>query len=516
MSLLDDVRECLEYYEEQHDQADYYHDEDMYTGLNLEEPEDLSEALEDDVTSEVLSTSPSNASKVGTAERPDISAAARRVAAGDVLVAAGPDDKASVKSSLTAPTSSACGLGERVGGMRTGQTESRRGTVPGAPKSGSPIIAAPIIIGNDSPSYASVALPRGRSGSAAAKDKITAAASLFLKSQSDGSVLPGLLDSPILDAERQHLRGSSQLEGGTVAGSNRHSSLDRQRIPSSGSLSLLLASRVTAPDHVAAHPPDSPEGGGLIGGEQLDVERKKAAAQVSGTAAASRPPPGRAVTAPRPAGSSTAAAPSSAGPVVGPQTPHIACRSSPSEAALENNTSVAEMSGVRMLGRQESNGMRDERSREKERASELKRVQVLVASSHRNTPTRCDSDNSRQYVPKTLWSNPHSQFPVAPLDSFDSPQLFQRLSVDTLFFVFYYQQGSYQQYLAARELKKQSWRFHKKYLTWFQRHDNPKTTTETFESGTYIYFDYEQGWNSRIKEDFTFEYQFLEDEMTVT
>ena len=36
------------------------------------------------------------------------------------------------------------------------------------------------------------------------------------------------------------------------------------------------------------------------------------------------------------------------------------------------------------------------------------------------------------------------------------------------FFIFYQQQGTYQQYLAARELKKQSWRYHKKYLTWFQ------------------------------------------------
>jgi len=30
--------------------------------------------------------------------------------------------------------------------------------------------------------------------------------------------------------------------------------------------------------------------------------------------------------------------------------------------------------------------------------------------------------------------------------------------VDTLFFIFYFQQGTYQQYLAAKELKKASWR----------------------------------------------------------
>lgn len=46
--------------------------------------------------------------------------------------------------------------------------------------------------------------------------------------------------------------------------------------------------------------------------------------------------------------------------------------------------------------------------------------------------------------------------------------MFEKLNTDTLFLIFYYQQGTYQQYLAARELKRQSWRFHKKYMTWFQ------------------------------------------------
>ncbi|CAI7833187.1 unnamed protein product [Closterium sp. NIES-53] len=62
-------------------------------------------------------------------------------------------------------------------------------------------------------------------------------------------------------------------------------------------------------------------------------------------------------------------------------------------------------------------------------------------------------------------------------------------------------QGTYQQYLAARELKKQSWRYHKKYNTWFQRHEEPKLTTDDYEQGTYVYFDfhivhddYQTGW----------------------
>jgi len=44
-------------------------------------------------------------------------------------------------------------------------------------------------------------------------------------------------------------------------------------------------------------------------------------------------------------------------------------------------------------------------------------------------------------------------------------------------------------YLAAKELKNQSWRFHKKYITWFQRHEEPKEIQETYELGCYRYFD---------------------------
>ena len=42
-------------------------------------------------------------------------------------------------------------------------------------------------------------------------------------------------------------------------------------------------------------------------------------------------------------------------------------------------------------------------------------------------------------------------------------------------------QGTKAQYLAAKALKKQSWRFHTKYMMWFQRHEEPKTITEEYE-----------------------------------
>ena len=129
----------------------------------------------------------------------------------------------------------------------------------------------------------------------------------------------------------------------------------------------------------------------------------------------------------------------------------------------------------------------------------------------------------------------------APPQGSDTIDFFQRLSTETLFFIFYYMEGTKAQYLAAKALKKQSWRFHTKYMMWFQRHEEPKIINDEFEQvreilnrtaplvatlnrhtrlhmtlmtpllqGTYIYFDYEK-WGQRKKEGFTFEYRFLED-----
>jgi CCR4-NOT transcription complex subunit 3 len=127
-------------------------------------------------------------------------------------------------------------------------------------------------------------------------------------------------------------------------------------------------------------------------------------------------------------------------------------------------------------------------------------------------PTPSDTDRQRQYTPRNPYPTPVS-FPSTPSAVFDHPAIFEKLGTDALFFIFYYQQGTYQQYLAARELKKQSWRYHKKYMTWFQRAEEPKVTTDEYEQGTYVYFDYETGWCQRIKSDFRFEYSFLEDSL---
>jgi CCR4-NOT transcription complex subunit 3 len=117
------------------------------------------------------------------------------------------------------------------------------------------------------------------------------------------------------------------------------------------------------------------------------------------------------------------------------------------------------------------------------------------------------SISTKSYVPRHPYPSP-DYYPTAPHPAFENPLLYEKFDTDTLFYIFYYQQGTYQQYLAAKELKKQSWRYHKKYLTWFQRHEEPKEITNDYEQGTYVYFDYETGWCQRKKSEFRFDYRY--------
>ncbi|KAG7208974.1 hypothetical protein KM043_015143 [Ampulex compressa] len=133
----------------------------------------------------------------------------------------------------------------------------------------------------------------------------------------------------------------------------------------------------------------------------------------------------------------------------------------------------------------------------------------MMEAAYYHMPHPSDSERLRSYLPRNLCPTPpYYQQVQLPLS--DTVEFFQRLSTETLFFIFYYMEGSKGQYLAAKALKKQSWRFHTKYMMWFQRHEEPKVINEEYEQGTYIYFDYEK-WGQRKKEGFTFEYKYLED-----
>ncbi|OII74150.1 uncharacterized protein cubi_02952 [Cryptosporidium ubiquitum] len=135
----------------------------------------------------------------------------------------------------------------------------------------------------------------------------------------------------------------------------------------------------------------------------------------------------------------------------------------------------------------------------------------ILDNSFINKPEIQDSIGKHiQYTPRMVWHNPRPDFPSSPLNKLTNPSFFDKLALDTLLFIFYFQQGTFQQFLSIQELKKKKWQFHKKCFAWFYKRSDSKVTTEDAEIADYIYFDFEKDWCQKIKNDFTFEYIHLD------
>lgn len=68
----------------------------------------------------------------------------------------------------------------------------------------------------------------------------------------------------------------------------------------------------------------------------------------------------------------------------------------------------------------------------------------MLEVSMKNLPDLLDSERPKQYTPRTPVATP-AYYPQTPAPLFDSPAIFEKFDTDTLFFIFYYQQGTYQQ-----------------------------------------------------------------------
>ncbi|KAF5322208.1 hypothetical protein D9619_001080 [Psilocybe cf. subviscida] len=145
------------------------------------------------------------------------------------------------------------------------------------------------------------------------------------------------------------------------------------------------------------------------------------------------------------------------------------------------------------------------------RSHNLEQVHKMLEGGYSGVPQPQDTEKPKYYVPRNPFQTA-PYYPQQPHHLLQTPAIFAQLDVETLFWVFYYLPGTYQQYLAAKELKRQSWRFHVKYLTWFQRHSEPQAITEEYEQGVYVYFDWEGSWCQRKKSDFRFEYRYLSED----
>ncbi|KAF5388110.1 hypothetical protein D9615_000039 [Tricholomella constricta] len=145
------------------------------------------------------------------------------------------------------------------------------------------------------------------------------------------------------------------------------------------------------------------------------------------------------------------------------------------------------------------------------RMTNLDQVHKMLEGGHSTVPQPQDTEKPKYYVPRNPFQTA-PYYPQSPHPALSTPAIFSQLDVETLFYVFYFLPGTYQQFLAAKELKRQSWRFHVKYLTWFQRHSEPQAITEEYEQGVYVYFDWEGSWCQRKKSDFRFEYRYLSED----
>lgn len=134
------------------------------------------------------------------------------------------------------------------------------------------------------------------------------------------------------------------------------------------------------------------------------------------------------------------------------------------------------------------------------------RQPIIPIDSYRLRPLHIKLPQNNTYSQMSSMSS----FPNQPLPQFHNIDFYDRLTPETLFFIFYYMEGTKAQYMAAKTLKNKSWRFHTKHMMWFQRLEEPKLITDDYEQGTYIYFDFEK-WIQRKKDNFTFEYRYLED-----
>ena len=135
----------------------------------------------------------------------------------------------------------------------------------------------------------------------------------------------------------------------------------------------------------------------------------------------------------------------------------------------------------------------------KEKKGDSLTLQEMIEKSSKSRPLPQDyiyCENGT--APISYMKQSQLNFPTTPL--LYSESSFAKMDTDTLFFMFYMQQASYFQHMASRELKQRKWLYNKKYASWFQKIDEK----------SYYYFDFENMWEIRRKNDYMLDYSSIE------
>lgn len=76
---------------------------------------------------------------------------------------------------------------------------------------------------------------------------------------------------------------------------------------------------------------------------------------------------------------------------------------------------------------------------------------AMIDSSSRHIPDLVDFERVKYYLPKASYPAA-GYYPQTVLGVFENPMVFEKFDVDTLFFIFYFHQGTYQQYYTSHLL----------------------------------------------------------------
>ncbi|CAD5221908.1 unnamed protein product [Bursaphelenchus okinawaensis] len=136
-------------------------------------------------------------------------------------------------------------------------------------------------------------------------------------------------------------------------------------------------------------------------------------------------------------------------------------------------------------------------------------VMKQIENAVKNVPTPVDHLRAKNFLAYSPAKTTSVVYPSEMAIEMKTVEYYAKLELETLFFIFYYMEGTFAQRLAARALKSKSWRYHKKFLMWFQRECDPTSITADYECGSYMFFDYER-FVIRTRDNFVFEYKYLE------
>ena len=124
-------------------------------------------------------------------------------------------------------------------------------------------------------------------------------------------------------------------------------------------------------------------------------------------------------------------------------------------AATANNSQSSSFTGtntqsipVKSAGKQFSSGAFEELETfftKKFPSKDLdENVSKFLSASYQNLPDNYELERNRQYSPKQPYAMP-SYYQSEPPQILNNPSIFERFDLDTLFFIFYYQQKTYPQ-----------------------------------------------------------------------